>query len=159
MKATFMLIANDRTPWYEEDLDKDAAALARLLPGLMPLYGMLTVTDEDAHETLSVTDDFDAVTGEFCLRMVPDLAAGRAVTYIVSAHDEEVVLTPDGDRIEVEGTTVDECSFPKAAMLAALVDCGERYLAFKRKQLTDPGDRRLAMLEKALDRARAAVAG
>jgi hypothetical protein len=138
VKISFGLISPAGQFWTEAALAEEGDKLGACLEKLKPLYGQLQIVDEEADESVAIVDDFDAMMFDICIGNVAKLSAGETVTMTLAAHNETVTFAPSEDQIEVSGSTMDEFFAPRAALLAALLDCGGRYLALKRAdQATD----------------------
>lgn len=156
MQVRFGLISPGGKLWSEEDLAAEGDQLGACLERLSPLYGQLEFYDEEEDEGTSITDDFHLMMFDLCIDAVPRLAAGDEVEVALAAHNEEVRFAPDGDTVEISGSAISEITVNKAALLAAMVDCGGRYVALCR---ADPGvdDARADGIAGALETARAAL--
>lgn len=156
MQVRFGLISPGGKLWSEDALAAEGEGLGKVLGQLAPLYGQLEFYDEEQDEGTSITDDFHLMMFDVCIRAVPRLAAGEAVDLSLAAHNEEVRFAPDGDEVEISGSAIPELSVNGANLIAALLDCGERYLALCR---ADPGvdAARAEGIAVALEKARAAA--
>lgn len=154
MQITFELVAPAGTTWSEDDLAGLGDALPATLAGLMPLYGRLILLDEDQDEETTISDDFDTLMRELCLRSVPMLAQHKDMTYMVAAYSEEVRFVFDGDSVHIEGDATPELYTNADALAPALLAAGERYVALKTRQLGADG---IGSLGSYLDEARSAI--
>lgn len=122
--------------------------------------GGLTISNAADGTRTELGDVAESLVLSLCLEGVEPLANGRPFTRRSMTADESLTLTPKGDRIEVAGDAVRSASYPRRDLLAALADCGGRFV----KLLHDiHGDRpewegRLRMLRSKAESARTAAA-
>jgi hypothetical protein len=153
MDATFELIDPSGKVWKEIDLPVEPAPFNDFVAGLTRLYGVLVVKADDG-ATTTITDDFDAMMQELCLRSVVALSEGKDVDYVLAAHAEKVTFRSKGSAVQIAGNVSNEMVCDRAALVVALLDYGARYVDFKTAQL---GPSSAAYFRNELDRAMAAV--
>ncbi|MBI1173065.1 hypothetical protein GC209_16860 [bacterium] len=153
MDARFELISPAGKVWREDDFDVGGDQFPQEVAALTPLYGVLVLSGDDGTET-TITDDFDAMLQEICLRSIGQMSRGERVDYRLAAHAETVTFAPEGDRVRIGGDVRNELVCNRDDLVEALLDCGERFVDFKAAQL---GPASGAYYRAELDRARASV--
>lgn len=156
MEVTFDVLTNDDAILSESDLAQGSPDLRKLLDNLDQLEGLLTIDNPDAQDLVVFRDVLSLLISYFCMYSIPDLANGKPLEYSFAAYNEHATLKVDGDTIVVHYDGDAECRCPAAPLLAALVACGERFVALiKRVYGNEPSwSVRLAAWEEAVTRAR-----
>ncbi|MGV8985203.1 MAG: hypothetical protein ACOH2H_02825 [Cypionkella sp.] len=153
MEARFELISPSGKLWTEADLARAATngpdSFAKAVAGLTPLYGVLVLSVDADNET-TITDDFDAMLLQICLRSAGAIAQGTPVDYALAAHPEKVSFMPMGDKVRISGDVSADLVCDREGLAEALIDCATRYVAFKEAQL---GPEASAYYRRELDRA------
>ncbi|MDC7122838.1 hypothetical protein OMK64_14980 [Cellulomonas fimi] len=133
------------------DRDAHAATLSDVVAGYAGGALELTV----GHDTAHVEDTLRYLVLGVCFQSVPPLLRGEEFVHdYTESGFPALVLRPRGDLVEVSGREVVPVSSPRDTLVAALLACGERYLALLRDLGAHPDDLRL--LTDAADEARAA---
>ncbi len=139
MQVHFTLTAPDGVTWSEDEIAGFDDAMPEMLAPMAPLYGTLVITDADQDDRTAISDDFDMMMRALCLRGVVPLFQGRDLTYAVAAHPETVNFRVLDDRVVISGDATPQLYCDRAGLVAALLDCGARFVALKRLQLGPEG--------------------
>jgi hypothetical protein len=129
MDVTFELISPQGKVWTEAALARAGDGLATVVAGLKPLYGVLVIT-VDADTETTITDDFNIMLHQICLRGVQQLHRGGSYTYTLAADPGAVSFTVTGDTVQISGAVRDDLVCDRTDLVEALLDCGARYVAF-----------------------------
>jgi len=148
-----------------EELDEQT--LARLLDSDRDLVASL-IAQEGVEGAIvignaSILDDLSSATQRLCFEAVERLVAPGATheyQYFTSNAHATLVSSADGATIALSGEYLPACELSRGELLAALYECGLRYLGFleelgRRGRTWSVSD--LAHLRPFADRARAAL--
>jgi hypothetical protein len=142
----------------EEAIVPWMAAHAAARPGLFELVGGVNVACGE--KQVGIGDDLSALVTQLCFDAPAAVARGETAAFDLVNDPEHYTLRREGTEIEIAGTLITPARFPAAALLEALVACGERYIALLgRGWADDPGlPDLLADLKGAAENARQALA-
>lgn len=142
----------------EEAIVPWAAAHAAARPGLFDLVGGVNVAS--GGKQFGIGDDLTALVTQLCFAAPAAVARGETAAFDLVNDPEHYTLRREGTEIEIAGTLIETTRFPAAALLEALVACGERYTVLLGRVWADePGlPDLLADLKGAAAAARAALA-
>lgn len=161
MQASFSVITADGLTLHERQIAAEFDNLRPDLAGLDGLEGLVTLyNDTGSYRVTALRDVLGPLVTQLCVHVVTELAAGRDVTVTLFAYDERVQFRLEGDEVDISGDDLEGDRCPRASLLTALVECGERFHALlQRVCAADPdwAENRDAWQE-AVTRARACLA-
>lgn len=138
MQASFSVITADGVTLNEQQITDQFARLRAELTHLEDLEGVVILyNDVDSYRVTALRDVLGPLVSQLCFHAVTELAGGRNVTLTLYAYDERVQLQLDGDDVVIGGDDLpgDRCT--KSALMTALVDCGDRFLALLQRAVAD----------------------
>ena len=127
------LVEIGRDPGALPDTDR------AVLKSLPYLAGTVALTHGE-QPPLELRDDLEQFIPRLCLWSQPKLAAGETVRVGLFTDPNEVILTPIGKSLRIEGTWGPAGEFPLEDCLVQLRDCGQRFVQFVEQNLS--GDAR-----------------
>lgn len=135
-------ILDDRGACVGEDA---LAAMPDAPPGMDVSYceGAIHLHMPDGRE-VKVEDDLPALVQNLCLLAARTLASKQVAVMPYFSMASEMSLTPqedtgDGDMVHLSGELIPDASAPRAALIAALIGCAVRFIAYlDRVAGTDP---------------------
>ncbi|TNJ46811.1 hypothetical protein [Phaeobacter sp. B1627] len=130
------MTANPVSVEFEVILGPDRIVPEQELPGILAREpdafdvsylqeGRLTIKSKDA--LYDIDDPLFFMMPAFCFDAVIKLLAGEPAPYASWGTAQEVTLNAEDDRITISGEDMDPQSYPKEAVLQALLDAGIRF--------------------------------
>lgn len=159
MQADFYVMAPGAALLSEADLLNFGEALPAAMVDLQDARASLSIYDDEGEELGGWVDIFGSMLTALCLEGPVALAAGERLDYRFAAYDETAALSVVDGRAHVEGADFGSFDCEVAPLVAALVECGARFVALMRHLPPDDYADTVAYLEERLASARAAVAG
>lgn len=127
--VTFTVTFDFERYYTEGELTSLAADLNPRIQGASTIEGSIDIAAPDAPVT-RIVDELAPWIQNLCFRAVLDLAADNPVRVQYFSRSGYLDLTPRGELVELSGDKNPPAAYPRQTLMSALVDCGERFLAF-----------------------------
>jgi hypothetical protein len=138
MKITFELDLNGKR-LTEQELRTDLKKLRQALIKAENLDGILRFEDRTPASRFELGDTLAPLIANLCFGPIAALAADETVDVEFFSCEARVRLEPAGKDVVISWEGEPPRKLPRAQLLPALVECGERYVDFvKRLHGSDP---------------------
>lgn len=128
-----------RTFHGEDELSVPDSALVQRVRSKSILEGRVEIS-APGQPDVRIADELVPWIQNLCFRAVPSLATGQPERIQYFSRSGYVLLTPSQDAVELSGDRDPHAVYPRKALLEALVDCGDRFLAFADAVKRDDAD-------------------
>jgi hypothetical protein len=125
----FIQFQGDRLVEVIEDPSVLTDADRQVLKSMHYLAGAVELAHGE-QPPLELRDDLVQLVPRLCIWSQPKLAAGEVVRIGLFTDPNEVILTPVGQSLRIEGTWGEVGEFPLSECLAKLRDGGQRFVQF-----------------------------